>query len=141
MLRHHSLSLSSTMFNVTRTQYAKDRTLFTTLWQCWTVCRCQTPPLISIMCIILDQTIPFHVNLHSLVEVCESWHEKWFAFSCQPLHTTTCTIGSFAVLVKFWTYKHFFLHFAVTFENISRLSWAISMPPPPKKKIVEKLHN
>jgi len=51
--------------NVTRKQSIKDHTLITALRQGWTVCSCQTPPLISIMIIILlDQ---FHAYLHKFV--------------------------------------------------------------------------
>jgi len=46
--------------HVTRTQSIKDPTFITSMRQCWTVSRtCQTPPLILIMSIILDQTKPF----------------------------------------------------------------------------------
>jgi len=44
----------------------KDHTQITALRQCWMVSRCQTPPLISIMSIILDQSKTFHVNLQNI---------------------------------------------------------------------------
>jgi len=53
-------------FNITKMQSINYHTLITALRHCWTVSSCQTPPLISIMSIILDQTM------------CPS---------CQPLHT------------------------------------------------------
>jgi len=47
--------------------FIKDHTLIIALRQCWTVSSCQTPPYISKMSIIFDQTKPYHVNLHTLV--------------------------------------------------------------------------
>jgi len=55
------------MFNVTRMQSIKNHTLITTLRQCWTVSSCQTPPLILIKSIIVNQTKPLNAYLHTLV--------------------------------------------------------------------------
>jgi len=62
-----SSSSSSLTFNVMRTQFVKDHTLITTLRQPWTVFRCQTHLLISIMRIIeiiveLDKTDYVHAT-------------------------------------------------------------------------------
>jgi len=54
-------------FNVTRKPPIKAHTVIASLTQCWTFYCCQTPQLISIMSIVLDQTKPFHVNHHTLV--------------------------------------------------------------------------
>jgi len=49
-----------------RNQSIKDHIFITALKQYWMDSSCQTPPLISIMSIIFDETKPFHVNLYTL---------------------------------------------------------------------------
>jgi len=72
------------MFNVPRTQSVKDHTFITALRQCWTVPSCQTPPLISILSILLDQTKSFHDNFHALV--------PRLSTSLLPFVLSTCVI-------------------------------------------------
>jgi len=54
--------LSTTTFNVTRTQCIKDHTLITALRQCWS---CETPPLISNMNMFFEYSLLMSTFTHS----------------------------------------------------------------------------